>query len=274
MVEENGNSGGSDGGGSNDTKITIEIDGESKEFGAEDISNLIAQQAAATQMSQKLAPITKVLEKYDTDAGTFLEQAEGAFVVTRKVIEAGLIEEKTGELIQKVEPVKPDHTTLPGFPTQVDSTQKTAEIIGKALKPLQDKMDMMEREQLHILRADTSREVKSKYPDFTEDDVSRLFATAANDHTKTLYEHADVLSKGNTSKHEEMEVAFAKKYGIDLEVARNKLKEQDDGGGGSVTVFEGKKFSFKKGPGSMNDKDAVTPADAMQAHMKKALTKE
>ncbi len=262
-------------GTSNDAKITLEIDGEAKEFGAEDVSNLLAQQASATQAQQKVAPILKALEKYNTNAENFLSQSEGAFLVTQKAIDAGLVDPKTGELItQKTkEPDTKDKDLNLNF-SQGSSEEKTVKIVQKAMselfQPMQDKMDLLEREQIMFLRENTSGKVKGKYPSFSDEDVSQLFARVASNPKKGLWDHAEEFSKEQGVRNEEAEVAFAKKYGINLEEARNTLKEQDDGGGGTVFT-KAKKFSFKKGPSSKDDKDAVTPADAMQEHMKKNL---
>jgi len=276
MPEENNQAAGSQD-GSNDTKIKLEIDGEEKVFGVEDVKNLLAQQASATQTSQKVAPLLKTLEKYEVDAETYLEQAEGAFAVTRKLIEAGLIDEKTGEIIKKEPEQKKESNLNFGFSGQ-NSTEKTTEIVKQAMKgiiePLQSKIETLEQEQLGLLRENISSKVRAKYPDFSETDISQLFGRAGANQRKGLWEHAEDLSKELSTTNEAREQAWAKKYGIDLEAKRNALKEQDDGGGGTAAVFKGKRFSFKRGPGSMKDKDAVTPADAMQAHMLKALHKD
>ena len=262
--------------GSNDAKITLEIDGEQKVFGADDVRNLIAQRASATQTSQKVAPLLKTLEKYEVDAETYLEQAEGAFAVTRKLIEAGLIDEKTGEIVQRAPEIPKPKPSL-GF-SGLDSSEKTAEIVKKAMQgvigPLQGKIEQLEQEQLGLLRENISTKVRAKYPDFSETDISQLFGRAGANQRRGLWEHAEDLNKELGTNNEAREQAWAKKYGIDLEAKRNALKEQDDGGGGSAVSFPGKRFSFKKGPKSMKDADAMTPADAMQAHMLKALHKD
>ena len=272
MGDEPGKGDDSKGDESNDTKVTVEVNGEKKEFGATEVTNLLAQQAAATQSSQVVAPILKKLEAYGVTADEFLTQAEGSFKVTRDLIDAGVINEK-GELV-KTEPVQKKEDTNLDLLKGGSSDEKTAAIVtkalGEALGPITKRLDGIDKEQLGLLRENISKEIVGKYTSFSSEDVSKVLARASADTRKSMWDHAEEVSKEKRQTQEDFEVVFAKKHGLDLDVIRNKLKEQDDGGGGgAATIFKNKKFSFNRGP--KRDKDSVDPATAMQEFMNKSL---
>ena len=107
-----------------------------------------------------------------------------------------------------------------------------------------------------MIRRDIEREVKGKYPSFDNDDVSRLFGMARADVSKSLWDHAEDLSKRHGVVKEKMKDEIAKELGIDLTEwkKRNEMKEQA-AKGGALAFLKGFKPSFKKGEKKAHPRD-------------------
>jgi len=252
------------------TDVKIEIDGKS--FGVEDVKNLLAQQASVTQKSQELASVSKILEKYGTDAETYLGQSEAALHVIGQLMEQGMIDEqgnlKQAEVKQEIKPNPLEFLKRQGGESGDEKTAKIVEAaLGKVTSVIDQRLRAIEQDQSAILRDQITTRVQAKYPSFTNDAVSELLVRASKDNRKSLWEHAEVFSTELGTRQETAEKDFAKKYGIDLDEARNKLKEQS-AEGGVMASFQGKKFSFGKGPGGAKDK--VSPLDATIEFLKKS----
>uniref|UniRef100_A0A6M3LM26 Uncharacterized protein n=1 Tax=viral metagenome TaxID=1070528 RepID=A0A6M3LM26_9ZZZZ len=252
-------------------EITVKVGEEEQTFNADQIAQMIVEKKSVTEMGQKAAPILKALEKYNTDAETLLGQTEEAFAVIAQMQDAGLIDEK-GNIIKKTEVkvIEPFKALAP-----VVGADKTAEIVLKALGPkIEDvvkRLATLEQDQTATFRDITATKVMTRYPNFKEDDVHRLFARSSQRPEKTMWQHAEDMNaeKGNFSK--EQRQAYAKEFGINLdEFDRNKLIEQDPEGGASA-MYKGKKFSFRKGPKGRDTKDTITPREATIAFMNKQL---
>ncbi len=262
------------GGGGDEGKITIDVNGESKQFNAEDIQGLLTKQTEADEFRTKYAPISKALDKFEVDPATFLEQAEGSFAVTRKMIEAGMIDKTTGEIITK-EPEPKPKPDLKLVKDGVDHSEKTLEIVNKALGdvvgPIKKQVDLLEKEQVGLLRENIGLKIKGRHKDFSDDNVSTLLARAAANPQIDLWDHAEKLKQELVESHKTAEDGFAKKYGLDIGKLRNDLNEQDDGGGGAASFMKGKIMSFGRGP--KQGKDDVTPKEAMIEFMNKRMQK-
>lgn len=275
MVED-GKGGSSDGqnAAGKSTDVKIEIDGKS--FGAEDVKNLLAQQAAVTQKSQQLAEVEKVLAKYGTDAETYLGQSEAALQVVGQLLEKGMIDEQ-GNLKQQAEVKKeiPAAELLASLKAKGGGgggDEKTLQIVEAGLGKIEEKYDKrlqaIEQDQAAILRTQITTRIQGKYPNFTEDNVSELLVRASKDGRGSLWEHAEVFSKELGTREDMAEKAFAKKYGLDLDEARNKLKESSTEGG-AIASFAGKKFSFARGPKG-KEAGVISPLDATMELFKKS----
>lgn len=254
------------------TDVKIEIDGKS--FGAEEVKNLLAQQASVTQKSQELASVSKILEKYGTDAETYLGQSEAALALVGQMLEKGMIDDQGNLKQPEVKPVIPaanplDFLKVKGGEVGDEKTLKIVEAaLGKFTGEIGKRLQAIEQDQSSILRDQITTRVQSKYPSFTTDHVSELLVRASKDNRKSLWDHAEDFNKDLGTRQETAEIAFAKKYGIDLDEARNALKEQS-AEGGIMASFQGKKFAFGKGPTTRN-KDSVTPLDATIEFLKKS----
>lgn len=264
MAEEDkaGNSG--DKGGSKDSpqQITLEIDGEKKTYGAEDVTNLLAQQASATQKTQKAAALVDAAAKYGVDPDEYVARAEGAFATVVELIGDGVLDEEGKQVKKEVEDVDSDKDKKKVVTTKVDPTKDAAskelEIVNKALGDANKRLGKLEEDNLSLMRKNLTGDLQKEHPELTKDDVSRIFGIAMNDQRKDVWQHAKdfvVLKKEGDAKTRE---AYAKEFNIDLkEFDENKVKEQDAKGGAAAVVLGKRKLSFKKGK-----KDAVTPREA------------
>lgn len=254
-----------DKGTGNDTpaNITIEIDGEKVTKSAEDVTNLIAQQASATQKTQQVASVLQAAEKYGLSPEDLVQQADGAFAVMSDLIDKGLID-NTGKIIEKkVEPGTPPviDPLKPVLPADDTGLVKRMETIEKSLALLPDRLGAIERDQTHMIRMDLTDKIKTQHTNLTDDDVTKLFSIAMNDKTKTIWQHAEGLSNVKKSSVADLRKAHAEEFGVDIDkFDANKLNEKDADGGAGV-LFKGKKFSFKKG-----EKDSISPKQATKEY--------
>ena len=255
VVFTDGGDAGGDPGSKGDVGLEVEIDGEKKMFTVADVTNLISQQASATQKTQQVSSVLKACEKFGLEPDAFVDQAQGAFSVISDLIEKGLVDEK-GNLVEK------KGGTGINFPSAGNSNALPAEdklvgLVAKALEPIIKKLGVLEQDQTQLTRLRISDSVKGKFKNLEDTDISKLFAVAGNDRSKTLMQHAEEISKQKVKEHSNLRGEFAKEFGVDLtRFDANKLNEQSaDGGAGAL--FQGKKFSFKKKEGAITPKEAT-----------------
>ena len=244
--------------------ITVEVDGEKKEFNAEGVKNLVAQQAGVTQKAQKIAAITDAAAKYGLEPEDYVENSEGAFGALNKLMDAGIIDEK-GNLIEKGEKVVPDPTKVVPDPTKAIPVDQVQEIVAKATKGLKDQIGKLEKDQTGLMKMNLHRTVKDKHDSLSDSDVSSLFDIAVKDQKKDIWQHAEDMVEAKKVDATAMRKTYAKEFKIDLEKwDENKLHEQDADGGAAM-VLGGKTVSFKR-PGK--DGKTVTPRQATLAFFK------
>lgn len=255
-------------------QIKIEVDGGEKVLTTDDVQNLVNQASSVATNSQKVANILKTVERYETDPDTYLQNAESAFAVMNLLMDKGIIDNK-GELITKVETsTEDDDKKKLQIPGAEGTSEKTADIVMKALAPnlekLGERLDGLERGQSGLLRRGMKQDVQAKYPNFGDEDVARLMRIAQEDRRKGLWEHAEELDKGMQTGQAETRKKYAKEFDVDLEqFDANKLKEQDAEGGGASIIAKGKKFML---PGrqrrmkKVGDESVVDPAEATKEH--------
>lgn len=244
-------------------KVVLEVNGEKKEFGASDIQNLLAQQASATQKTQQVAAIIDAAKKYGLDPEAYISHAEGAFGAMTRLVDNGIIDEQ-GNIIGKdkleTPPPTQNQQTVPKQ-TPVDSAVQVPKELTDALEKLNKRLEGLETTQTGMMRESLQSKVVAKHPDLDEADVSRLFGIAMQDSSKSLWQHAEEMSKAKKESMGTLREGFAKEFGIDLENWNaNKTREQSAEGGAGAFLGS-KKISFNaKG----NDPDATTPRKAMQ----------
>ena len=264
-------------------KITV---GET-EYSAEDIQNLVKQQAAATQKTQEVAAVLAAAEKYGVDPETYIAQAEGAFGVMSQLITDKVIDEK-GNIIKAQVPGNEDKTgdegelakllgLAGGAPKSVAGADKIAAIVAKALEPqlegmkkLGERVAAVDKTQGDMIRLNLEEKVMSKFPNLKSNEVAQVFGRAMEDRSKSLWEHAEDVSKAKATDISSLREAHAKEFGIDLtKFDENKLNEQEAGGGAGV-LFAKKKFKFDARSG---DEDAISPAKAAREYIERLSSK-
>lgn len=271
-------------GGGEAPKLTLEIDGEEKTFGADDVINLVKQQASATQSSQKAAPIIRAAERYGVDPEVLLQQAEGAFGLVSQLMDQGVINEK-GELVQKGSASgdegedDPLATLFGGAKDKgklekdgqnsggIDQTQflsTVQRVVEKALNPLQEKIKSLEQDQTSLVRSDIERKLRSKYEGLTSEDVDNILRQATRDGRKSLLDHAEQYVNGMKSREQQLREKHAKEFGIDLKEWEQRNKEREQHPDGISAVLKGRKVSFRGG------KDTVHPRQALHEFMQRS----
>ena len=242
--------------------LTIEIDGKEETVTAEDVVNLRAQQASATQKTQQVAAVIQAAEKFGMSPEDYVAQAEGAFGVMGTLMQDGVID-NTGQLLtKKVLDVKPD-----GIPPVIKPPEAQAELeerlenLEKVLKTIPGEFEALRQDQTYVIRADLQRQIQGKHPELNDDDVSRVFGTAMNDSQKrTVWQHAEELVVAKTALKADDRKKFAEEFGINLEQFDENALRQKSPGGAASHIIKGKKLAFR-GKGE----DAVTPMQAAKS---------
>ena len=250
-------------------EVTIEVDGEKKTYKAEDVQNLVSQQASATQKTQAAAPLLDAAEKYGIEPGDYVERSEGAFNTIVGLIDAGVLDSE-GKVVKKEadvdKPVK--KVDDPVKPVGDDSkASKELEETKTALEKLEERTKRVEDESVNLMRKNLEREVMKKHSELTKDDVSKLFGIAMANQNKDVWQHAEEFVEKKKEAGIVTRSEYAKEFGVDLkEFDANKIKEQDAKGGGAAGILGGRKLSFRPKKGETG---TVTPKQAMKEFLSK-----
>lgn len=249
-------------------KIVMDVDGESKEFSAEDITNLLEQQANATQGLQETAAVRDAAAKYGVTVENFLERANESFGTVLSLIDKGVIND-TGEIVPQKELDKPTKLNLPGAQVLDEKALKNLDLVAKGLTSLETvtkRLDEVQTDNATLMRLRIQDRLQGKFPALSEEDVSKILVQARNDQGKTnksLDQFAQEFVDKGLASLGDLEKEFAKKYDVDIEAFNaNKLNESEPDGGASAMLGE-RKVSFKTG------KDTVTPRKATEEFFKR-----
>jgi hypothetical protein len=242
-------------------------------YTSNDVQNMLTQLHGNTQTVQKVGNILAACERYGLDPEQFLAQAEGAWTVVGNLVQDGVID-RQGKLVKKT-PSRDEFSGGGNVPTDDQNLTPDAKFLKETLGQVRatmegfgSKMKEMEEVQTSMLRNSFHERIKSAHRELSDDDVSRVFALAMRDKTKTLFQHAQAAAIHKRGIMAELRKAHAEEFGVNLdEFDQNKLHMQDPKGA-AVARFGGKKFSFKKG------KDAVTPKEAMLEYFKQVKVGE
>lgn len=253
------------------TSLTVKIGEEDKTFTVEDIVNLQAQQASATQASQAAAAAIQAAERYGVDTPTYVAEAESSFAIVQDLLQAGIIDDKGKPVTQTPGP-GPAPATPPGSPGSPEPPAgspptitpeqlgglKSMNTVLEALKGINEKVQRLEDNDNHLYRMRLQGDLAAKHPEFTERHISEVIAKASNDpQRRPVWQHAEAMAESIKEQSGEARKAYAKEFGINLdEFDKNKLREQEPGGGAGA-LFKGKKFSFKKGEGNVSPTEAA-----------------
>jgi len=254
-----------------------------KTYTAEDVTNLVNQQASATQKTQDAAAILKAAEKFGMDPETFVEQSEGAFGVITDLIKAGVVDEQGKPIEQKTPtaPVAPGNQDFGNYgidpvtglptkalpvapPTEEALLKSVAKVIEDRIGPIAKALQSIDNTQTDMIRTQLDGEIRKEHPVLDREDISKVFAASLNDPKKSVWDHAKELSVKKAADIEAIRKAHAEEFGVDLSVFdANKLLESSPDGG--VSAFaKGKKFSFSK-----KNKDAINPGKATDEFFRK-----
>lgn len=259
---------GPDDGNEND-KITVKVGEEEKTFTATDITNLINQSSEATQKAQQTAAIVQAAERYGVSVDQLLQNAEGSFGVMSKLMDAGIIDER-GEIIEKRagdppkgdDPLKNLFNQPSGDPPVAGTKQLEVAMKGlmepltKQIETLTETTSRLRSDNVNLMRLRLSDKIADRFDNLGDEDIVQVFHRAEQDNSKSLMQHAEALSKAKAENAGKLEQEFAKKYGIDIDKAKEHAAFEQDPSGAAAALVTDKKVSFKKG------KDTVTPVEA------------
>jgi len=280
MAEKDGAGGQSEGSGDS---IQIKVGDEVKTFTPQEIQNQLEKAGNLQRAMEGLSGYQKVLTQYGVNSDEYIQNSEAAFQIMNTLIERGLIDQQ-GNLVEKKKAGDddPKDRQTPGFRFADDPRKdRQLETIGKALQTITSKIEQLEEGQSSIYRRNIKRDVMVQHPNLdSDDDISRLLATAQRDKSKSFWDHAAEMSREKETITKQTERGYVKstiealiKAGIieegKVDMAKldttdlNSLKEQSPLGG--APTYEGKKFLFKSRFRKLGIKDQdkyTSPADA------------
>lgn len=246
--------------------ITVKVGEEDKVLSVQDVSNLLSGQASATEKTQKATTVLDACTRYNVDPDTYVQHAQSAFEIVQHLQGIGILDEN-GEIVgQKQEgdnKLDTDGNSVVKKDVKLTDNANSAEaVVAKALEPMVKQMTYLAKNQDNMMRISLENDIKKKYPDFEDDDLARVFAKAAVDETKNVFQHAKDRAEEVKGKNGAVREALAKEFGVNLaEFDANKLIQQD-ATGGAAGIVEGKKIVFgKKKFGKTQD--GITPKQAM-----------
>lgn len=277
-------------------KVVEKIKVGEKEYTPEDITKLegsVKELGTKAQTAEQRAESFKAVEefcaKYNLDPAGLVENADGAFILTNRLIEEGIIDPSGKVLVSKTAPKgKGKETNDPppdddedldalleekGSKSTPGKAQKLEAIIQKALKgsiePLSKTLEELTTVQTGMLRDRWEQRIKEKFPNLESDDVSRVFRVAAEDKKHSLLEIAEAASKQKSTAMDSLRKKHAEEFGINLEeFDRNKLQEKGSEGGAAI-LAQGRKFSLSKRRMQDSGGKLVDPKDASLEYLKK-----
>jgi len=249
--------------------INVEIDGQERTLTGDDVRNLVAQQASATQKTQEVAAIKNIADKHDMTPQVFAEQVSDLLGQVARLQDKGIIDEN-GDIVEQTtqqETFVPENKTFDFGDTgrQEFASAKTEQVVQAALKGINEKLAAVESSQQKmndnnamILQTQIERQIQADNPELSIQDASYIIDKAQDDMTKPLAQHIEDFKVTKKDYNTGQEKKYAEHFGVNLETFNaNRLREQDAKGGGLAGLFKGKKFSFKKGNNSIDPRQAL-----------------
>ena len=255
------------------TVIDVEIDGEVKQFSAEDVKNLTAMQKSATDKFQKAAPAIKAAEALGFDSvEEFVEQSNMSLEAIHKLMQEGVIDPELN-VVKKQEPnVEPDPFNQQQKPMDEEVIMKAiSRVVDEKLSP--QTSGMAKRvEQLERVLA--SKALKERHPSLSKEAIGEVFMRASRDSNKSFLEHGDDVATASLSFIQEIESKTEQKIADQLGITLddlNKRKEQSPEGGASA-IIQNKKAKFvdrdKKWGKDKREDGVASPKEMMKEFMK------
>ncbi len=267
-------------GGKDKAPVQIEVDG--KVYGVKEIQDLKAQQASATQKTQKVASILKAVERYDTDVDTFLAQSENAFGILGDLTSKGVIDEQGRQIAppakQKEEinaydedfgnekPAKPNYDTR-------ESDQRM-DTVMRALSSLTDEIGAIKKETGKLTKVQLYATVKDKFPDMEQKDITMALNKARADDSKDFLGHAEDIRTDKAAYlkalKDQVLDEVSKEHGLDFNKLSEKKALKEQGPDGAGAMFGKKEFSFSPS----KDGETMTPMEATAKYFDSAMEDE
>lgn len=273
-----GGSGGAPGGGGDSLKVVV--DGEEKVFSAEQVAQMVKEQASMTQNSQRAAAFLKKAEAYGMDAETLLNNYENAAGVVRDLMDQEIID-NSGQLKRKPQTTEPPVKPTPSQGDRdVDlklSDERLLQVVTKALSStgLDKKLEELEQGQSTLFRLRLENDLMSKVEGLDSEGASRAIALASRDKSKSVWDHAADVAGETRSRIERIEKAhkekLEKEFGVDFEELAKKRDERKTTEDGLPLSLEGKGFRFDNRLRRVGDEEgkAVSPFEAAQEFLEK-----
>lgn len=249
-------------------------------------ADLSAKVTAAEGRSAKLKVVEEFAGKYGISPEDLIANAEGAFTLTSKLIESGVID-ASGNVLErkgKGKEKEPEQRTtddsdidldalLKGDTKGLTGDAKAAALVMKALGPTLSKvgksLDELTTVQTGMLRNNWEMKIQGVYPNLTGDDVRKVFSEAAVKPKQGLLEIAKELSEAKSKTEGELRKKHAQEFGINVEeFDANKLKEKGSAGG-AAGMFQGAKFTLSKRRAAMEGSKFVDPTAATKEYLRK-----
>ena len=264
---------------------SFEIVKGDKTLNLTDVESIIENADKTAAKAEKVANIFKTAEAYGLEPEEFLEQSVMGLSTISKMINDGIID-ANGNVVKK-DPNKketkenPDLDSLFNLNKKEDETPKLGageKAILEALTKINGRIDNVEKSveesesiQTNMIRNNYKREIVKEYPNLSDDDVDKIFATAMG--LKNMGKKVDLMEIAKEKSEEvgankaAVEKAFAEKHGLDYEELIKKADpnslEQQEAKGGMPVILAGKKVSFlKRGDGF------VSPGKATQEFLR------
>ena len=226
-------------GGAEDTKPaeSLEIDGST--YTVDDVKNLKAQQASATQKTQEVAAVMKHINSLDMSVDDYVLESERVYGGVARLVRDGVIDEKLSVMRRVPEKPPGDDQTFDWNNLSVGGEKPKPNVGDAAMKSINDKMDsqnttinQLQKNNAMLLRVAIASKMISEHDDLTQDDAQHIIDISTSDQSKKIHEHIDEYRGKRKKMTSDIEAEVVKKYNINVEEFNaNQLREQDAKGG-------------------------------------------
>jgi len=245
----------------NEATVELMVDGEAQAFSQKEVQQIVDQNKDKVAEADK---IMNMVSKYDTDVDTFLANVDGSFSAVSNLVSEGIIDEN-GHIIKQEQPPQPQRQPLTSLSENKpvkgidhkEMKESVDDVVARALSGINSKLQEIDKTQTDLIRNNLQGEIKSKFSNLNDNDISQVFGAAMSDKRKSLWEHAEGFSKTKTASVSEQEMAFAKKYNVNIDKFNENKIFGEDPSGGAVAIKGKNKMSFRRGEGAMTPMQAT-----------------
>lgn len=239
-----------------------------------DIENLLSQQAAMTQESQKIAALRNTADKYGVSVEDYVRNAEGAIAITAKLMEDGTLDEH-GNLVRG-EVKKMDDTHVSPLNVQAQHTEVKADPrldgLVKAVDELSKKLVDRDKDITSVMKLGLKRDIMTAHPELTDREALAVLDNLHQNPNKSVWDHAKEAVETKKLQERESEEVYAKKFGIDIDTWRKRNEQKTQGKEGASAIIGEKKLVFGSRARLHGGKEKIaTPREAMVKFMNERL---